>query len=183
MYADSNKAFPKKACEVLEDYSFDKDGGRLVVLKKKKRTIILDYAHEKHSLRAVLRLGKKLGKNCYGVIRLHPDRTTESIESTAVFIAKDADAFFVWDKVDGKRRKEFSLSLHPSVRRKVGEISGILARSIRSHGGKAQSLVQEEKAIGAALKASQPGDSIVIIVGEDKKYTMKALTRALASIS
>ena len=183
VYSDHNGHFPKKAKIAIESYTQDKDGARLVVLKKKKRTIILDFAHEKHSLREVFRLGKTLGRNCYGVIRLDSSRNNDVVEKTGAYIAKNADEFFVWDKIDGVRSKKFSIDLAPEFSRQIGETSKLLTNAIHSSGGKATNCLQEEKSIFSALKASQPGDSIVIIVGDDKEYTMKALSSALARVS
>ncbi|HCY21115.1 TPA: hypothetical protein DIC40_04660 [Patescibacteria group bacterium] len=73
----------------------------MILLEQNGRKIILDYAHEKQSLSAVLKLANtlKTGKSI-GVVRLSPEREDKIYHNIGKSIASLADEFIVYDKID-----------------------------------------------------------------------------------
>lgn len=165
----------KKIIATLKGYRMDNAGGRLTLLENKQGVkILVDFAHEKYSLKEVADLAKKLSQNkTTGVLRLAPDRTDKMLLETGQFIANSFDYIFVYDKIDGIIRKSYiSTGLTPS--RKKGEISSIFLKGILSKktDQQARQIIIEEKAIIESARLAEPGDVIVIICGDDHKRTL-----------
>lgn len=182
VYADHHLTFPRNFAHIVYNYKLDVRGGRLVTINKKGRIIIVDFAHEKYSLKELIALGKKLGKRCLVVLRFAPGKTNKIIKEAGEFIAKDADKFYVWDKIDGRRRLEHIRASH-GIHRKPGDVSKILTESIKGRGGNAIDLLFEEKAIETAILESKKWDCVIIISGDDKPYTLKKVYQALSRLS
>lgn len=181
--AYNNFKIPKGIDKILSSYKMKEKGGRLVEKNIKGRRIIIDFAHEIQSLKQILKLGKKLGKKCLAVIRLAPDRKNSFIEKTGMTIANIADQYFVWDKIDGIRRKKFK-SLYLNKTREVGEVSKLLTRAIleKKKNKKAYNLITEERAIKNASQNSKSGDCVIIISGNDHEYTLKMVKKYFSKL-
>ncbi len=165
----------------LKKYKMAETGSRLVEKNIKGRKIIIDFAHETESLKQILNLGKNLGKRCFGVVRLAPDRTDEHIKKVGRSIASIADQYFVWDKIDGVKRK-FYKSVYLGIPRRTGEISTLLTSAIKEKNKNVKNYIQEEKAIKAAALQSTKGDCIIIIAGDDSKDTLKYIQKYFSTL-
>jgi len=175
LYAAKNGRLSKKILTTLKDYRLDNTGGRLTLLKNKRGVkILIDFAHEKYSLKEVADLAKKLSqRKAIGILRLAPDRTDKMLLETGRFIANSFDHIFVYDKIDGIiKNKYVSTGLTPS--RKKGEVSSIFLRGILSKktDSRAKQIIIEEKAIAEAAKLAEPGDVVVIICGDNHIRTL-----------
>ncbi|MFZ2225880.1 MAG: Mur ligase family protein [Candidatus Moraniibacteriota bacterium] len=176
IYAHQDKRIPKNLTALLEKYTLDEQGGRLTLFENKKGVkIILDFAHEKYSLREIGKLAKKIttkGK-AVGVLRLSPDRTDEMIINTGEFIAQNYDYLLIYDKIDGVNKKTHKGSGNiPS--RKIGEVSSLFLKGIlrSKKRGVAERIILEKSAIEKASKIVTPGDVVVVISGENHKKTI-----------
>lgn len=165
----------KKCITVLKNYKPEKHGGRLTLLENKQGVkIMVDYAHEKYSLNEVATLAKKNSNGkTIGVVRLAPDRTDKMIIETGQFIADSFDSFIIYDKIDGISKKRYiSTGLTPT--REKGDVSKLFLQGILSKKSKknAVRIIIEENAIKKAAEIANPGDTVVIICGDDHKKTI-----------
>jgi len=178
--AYNNFKKPRGLAGILKKYKVDKKGARLVQIERKGRKVIIDFAHERESLTQILSLGEKLGKRCLAVVRIAPDRRDEYIQKIARQIYNKADMFFVWDKIDGQRRRKYNNKIL-KIQRKVGETAKVLEKALKVHKDPAKifNLLTEEIAIKIAIKNSQPGDCIIVISGDDKEYTRAQVDKFL----
>ncbi len=175
------KRIPKLMQEALINYSADeKKEGRLLRYKYKKKNvdIIVDYAHEKFSLKAIGNLASHISKRkTIGVIRFAVDRTDKQLRNYSREIANVFDTVVVYDKVDGVTRQPLK-DLRKKWHRDVGEVSAIVFDEIKKHTSKQNSVyrvIPENKALEKALSLSEEGDVIVHIFGNDSNYTLKVL--------
>lgn len=175
LFALGKNIFSEKLLLCLKKYKLDSRGGRLTLLKNRKGVkILIDYAHEKQSLRSIGKLAKKLtapGGVTLGVIRLAPDRADELIKETALFIAQDFDSFIVYDKIDGISRGRF-VKKNSDLTREIGEVSEILAEAITEKNKNVSRVIYEKDAIKEASLKVRPGDVVVHICGDDHKNTV-----------
>lgn len=157
------------------------DGGRLTQFTNNQGVkIIADYAHEKYSLREVARLARTMtGKNgrVIGVVRLAYDRTEALIEDTAAYIAKDYDAFFVYDKIDGYWKKAKAIQ-STIFTQENGKISRILAEALAQTNQQVTRIVREDEAIAAAAAYAKKGDVVIVIVNDDIKRSIRFIKKS-----
>jgi cyanophycin synthetase len=157
----------------IKDYKLNNKGGRLVVLNGKKSgvTAIIDYAHEKESLKEIANLAKGLSKNkTIGIVRFSHQRTDEQLIDYAKSISNSFDTIIVYDKIDGK--KKVSINRRGSVlKRDVGQVSQMVFDTIKEERGEGNlyRILEENKAINEAFKISEKGDVIVHISDNHKK--------------
>lgn len=161
----------QKSIKILSHYIPDRQGGRLVTFKNKKgTTIILDYAHEKYSLKELARLGNALkDKKLIGVLRLGKSYTNDVIFDISKAVSKSFDHFIIYDKIDGILVKKYN---YRGLVRKTGEISKIFSKNLASLSKKpVERVIQEESAIKRASEIAQKGDVVAIILNTDPKKT------------
>lgn len=182
IYAYSNGRIPNKAVVTLKKYRLDQAGGRLTLLKNKSGVkILIDYAHEKYSLREVSKLAKKMtgtdGKTI-GVVRLAPDRPDKVIFETGQFISNDFGQLIVYDKIDGVNRKRY-VGKKSNIIREAGEVSQIFFKGIssRKKNGLVERIIIEDGAIKKASGLARPGDVVVVICGDDHKKTIASIKK------
>ena len=175
IYSFNNKRITKQNLLSIKKYRLEKNGGRLTLLQNKKNIkILVDYAHEKYSLREVAKLGGKLKKNStghiLGIVRLAPDRTNDVIFETGAFISNHFDDIIVYDKIDGVNRDRF-VGKNCNFTREIGEVSKIFTEGIlkNKNKGLVENILVEENAIKRASQISKSGDVIIVICGDDHK--------------
>lgn len=157
--------------ELVGKFAMDKYGARLVNIQARDRIVIIDFAHEKESLREIARLGHQLGRRVVGVLRLAPDRTNAKIKETAVAIAGSYDKIVIYDKIDGEKKEAYH---NRRFDRKAGEVSKIFYDSFIAAGKSREDverIVVERDAIRRAKEISRPEDVIIVISGDDHKET------------
>lgn len=174
-YAFNNGTISLKILAPIKNYKLDSFGGRLTVFENKDKVkIILDFAHEKYSLKEVANLAKKISENkTIGVVRLAPDRTDKMILETGQYIANCFDNIIIYDKIDGISKKQYkSKGLTPS--RNVGDVSKILLNGILSARKKngTERIIIEEYAIKKASEIAKSGDVVIVICGDNHKKTI-----------
>ena len=177
LYGFLEGTLPKKYVQALKEYRFPPEGGRITLFTAKNGArIIMDYAHEKNSLKAIGKLAKKLAKKesgkTIGVVRLAPDRTNEMIHETGKEIAASFHQHVVYDKIDGVAKKEYRAQRGVIRYRAVGEVSKILHQGLEAGGAHPFYELQEEHAIKKAASLTQANDVVVIICGDDHKKTL-----------
>lgn len=150
---------------LFDAYTFDPDGGRLVQVKNRKNIItLIDFAHERESLKAVAQLAARLASGkVIGVLRIDPQRLDEEIFETARDIAPFYDCVFVYDKVDGVNRTRSRIGVGNQYR-SVGETAKLLAAGLRNANHKDYTVVlKEREAFKKAYAQAAPGDVIIFI--------------------
>lgn len=171
------------AIERLKQYVYDPAGGRMVhLLIEDGPTVILDFAHEKHSLIALARYARTLGvpgSQLIGVVRLAPSRTEKLISDTARAIKSEYDRFIVYDKVDGYYRHAGIVKGFVAKEEEVGKVSKLLSESLRKFGAvHTEQIIREDHAIEAAIKMAKKGDVVVYIVNDDSARSLNFLKAA-----
>ena len=160
IYGYYESHLPKNFGKAMEACRLDSEGGRLTMLKAANGTrILVDYAHEKHSLKQVGELARTLaGKNgnVLGVVRLAYDRTPELIQDTGRFIAPYFDEFVVYDKIDGHFVKSQTVKGR-RFQKEAGKVSQLLADAIGEKNPNVQRIVREDEAIETAAKQAKIG--------------------------
>lgn len=162
---------PKGYASWINEYMPDEKGARLVYKEIKGRKVLIDFAHEEESLKQVLKLGKKIGKRSLCVLRIAPDRSNSRITEIAKKINHLADGFYVWDKVDGKYRKDYVNTVTRQTR-KVGEVSKIVTKELLKKNKNVHQIILEDEAISVAINNSEKGDCLIFISGDDKERTL-----------
>lgn len=180
LYAFNEGKLLKKDIETLKSYKLDNHGGRLTLLENKQKVkILVDFAHEKYSLKEVADLGQKVCQNkTIGILRLAPDRTDRMILETGQYLSDCFDHIIVYDKIDGVNKKKYvSTGLTPS--RYIGEVSNIFLKGILSKRkkGNAERIIIEENAIKKAAEIAQSGDVVIVICGDDHKKTISYIQK------
>lgn len=162
----------KQIKESIDRYTTDILGGRMILLEQNGRKIILDYAHEKQSLSAVLKLANtlKTGKSI-GVVRLSPEREDKIYHNIGKSIASLADEFIVYDKIDWIEDKSYTINTKEikNKKRNPWEIMHLFAEWIKTKNKKVQEIIYRKDAIKYWLKNTKKGDVIVIIVKNSKE--------------
>lgn len=155
----------------VNKFTLNKYGARLVNIKTDERLVVIDYAHEKESLKEIAKLGHKLGNRVIGVLRIAPDRDNKLIMETGASLVNLYDKVIIYDKIDGIKRKTYKKR---NLIRKKGEVSKIFYDGFLQ-GGKnkkdIERIILEENAIKRAYEISRPGDFIIVISGDDHKET------------
>lgn len=187
VYAYHGYKMPKR--DILDSfysYKLDKAGGRLTVFSGKKSgvRVLLDYAHEKYSLREIASLAKTISENkTSGVLRLAPDRLDTQIDDIAKAIANKFDHIVVYDKLDGVHRGRL-VSKKIDLVREVGEVSGVLFEGLKKYRKKdsdsaIERILVEEKALMKAISIAKRGDVIVYIPNQGHKQAVKYIKKYL----
>lgn len=173
------KNFPEIAKRALEEYEPDeKNYGRLLCYKNEKKdiSVIVDYAHEKNSIRSVGLLARKIAKNkTIGIVSFNPDRTDEQIKSHAKGISNIFDITIIFDKIDGVSRKP-DKDRRKVYYRETGEVSELIYNEMRSHTkepNKIYKKTQEKEALRKAHEITKKGDVIIHIFGNDPSKSIK----------
>jgi UDP-N-acetylmuramyl tripeptide synthase len=95
--------------KLLDTYTSPLSSGRNVQISYKEKQIILDYAHEKYSMRELLKFAQKVKKTSdnkvIAVVRLAPDKAEATYIESGEYISPYAESFIVYDKIDGVDRK------------------------------------------------------------------------------
>jgi len=166
----------KNEIEKLYQYKFDYNGGRLTLFKVKDKFVLLDYAHEKYSLKSLAEFVENTGRHSTGVIRLDYKRTLKLIKDTGKFIAEDFDAVYVYDKIDGVKKKR---TTYCGEERKKGLVSKILYEAIKTKRKKNKTVFRflgEEKAFLHAFEKA-PKAGIVVLIVDDLKADLALLKK------
>jgi len=175
LYAVNGGKMPRKEIEILKGYKMEKEGGRLTMFKNANNVrILVDYAHEKASLKKIAELGNKLKENeLYGIVRLAPDRTNKMIRETGHAIANRFDHLVVYDKIDGVLRGTYH-GKNFRITRKVGEVSKIFFNGIRERKkkGTVSRIIFEGEAIKEVSRRAKAGDVVIVICNDDHKRTI-----------
>jgi cyanophycin synthetase len=177
IYAWNNGKMDKNTLSLIENYRFKSDSGRLALFKNKEGVrIIVDFAHERQSLKEIAKLGERLKKNrrknrLIGVLRMDPSVNDDSILGTGKHIATDFEEFIIYDKFDRKNKDYFK----KWPKRKVGETADILLKGIlaKRKRGCAEKIIVEKEAIQRASKKARNGDVVVVIRGDDPARTIR----------
>ncbi|MFC1609081.1 glutamate ligase domain-containing protein, partial [Patescibacteria group bacterium] len=156
--------------EKIEEYTPDKEGGRLVFLddENKKAKVVIDFAHEKESFKQIAKLAKEFSKNrVVGVLRFDPSRTNEDIEKTAEYIHEFYDFIYVYDKIDGVRLMQSTRKAEGKLRG-IGETANVFTEKLKEIGYSNFEVVLEKKeAFKKAQNELQEGDVLIYIGGGD----------------
>jgi UDP-N-acetylmuramyl tripeptide synthase len=184
LYAENSfKKIDNQTIENIKQYKLSKSGGRLTLLKNKQKNlkVLLDFAHEKYSLREVARLAKQLSTNrTIGIIRLAPERTDNLLKVTGKFIANEFDTIIIYDKLDDTR-KEYK-SVRFNIHRKKGDTSKIVFDAIekeQKEDREVHQIISEEEAIKHAFSIAKKGDCLVHIVNDDHKQSIAHIKKYL----
>jgi cyanophycin synthetase len=177
IYAWDNGRLDKNTLSLIEKYSFKSNSGRLALFKSGEGVkIIIDFAHERQSLKEIAKLGEILKKNrkknrLIGVLRMDPSVNDNSILETGKHIATDFDEFIIYDKFDRKNKDYFK----KWPKRKVGETADILLRGVLTKRKRicAEKIIVEKEAIRRASQKAKNGDVVVIIRGDDPTRTIR----------
>lgn len=171
-----------KALKHFSAFRFDPAGGRMVFLKSERGAdVVFDYAHEKYSLVALAKLGRKLSRGrLIGILRVAPNNSDNEIASIAKSIGKHFDEIFVYDKLDGVNRGAYE-GKNNGISRAVGETSKIFQKNLLSLSKKIKVTrsVTEEQAVINAAKSAKKEDLIIYIWGDSKKRSMRYLKEFL----
>lgn len=163
----------KKIQRFFDTYEVDPTGGRLVQVHSQKKdvTTIIDFAHERQSLKAVADLARQLAEErVIGVLRIDPRRLDKDIMGTAAEIGPYFDTLYVYDKVDGVRRKRSSSKINGKFRG-VGETVKLFAKGLSQIDHRDFTIeLQEQNAFISAYEDAEDGDVIIYIAyGDDHK--------------
>lgn len=185
LYADSGfKSVPKEQKTLIYNYKLDNTGGRLTIFENKKDNIkvMVDYAHEKYSLKEVGKLIKKLSSNkTIGVVRLAADRTNKLIDDTAKYISNIYDILVVYDRIDGVKRKKL-VSRKTGIIRKAGETSMVFFNSLKKYKKNKNNVyrvLEEEDAFKKAMSLAESGDYLLHICDSDHNESINIVKKYL----
>jgi len=187
VYAHNSESVPDNAVRAIKSYKLAKGGGRLSLWENTRTGIkaLLDFAHEKYSLKEVSILAKKLADNkTIGVIRLAPDRTDKLIQETGKFLANKFDVTIIYDKIDGVNVKEHK-NLRTGEIRRTGEVSRLLFDAMREASNsthKVMRVVEEKDAVAKAFSLVERGDMVVHIVNDDHDNSLALVRKHLGKL-
>lgn len=155
-----------RALRILRDYRLDDEGGRMVSYETKDGVrVLVDFAHEKESLRYVALYARSLVEGrVYGVLRLDGSRPLVQVEETGRYISQYFDQCFVYDKeaandVDSE-----------------GLVASWFAESLKSNNVPAAVFSKDEDALRSARKIARKGDAVVYIISSFDKGRSVAQT-------
>jgi cyanophycin synthetase len=184
LYAENKLKKPdKQTIKNIKKYKLHKSGGRLTLLKNKKKNlkVLVDFAHEKYSLKEVAKLAKKLSTNkTIGIIRFAPERTEKLLQKTGKFIANEFDIIIIYDKLDNTR-KEYN-SVRFNIHRKKGDTSKIVYDAVekeQTNDRQVHQIISEEDAIKYAFSIAKKGDCLVHIVNDDHEQSIAYIKKYL----
>ncbi|MGM0629110.1 MAG: Mur ligase family protein [Patescibacteria group bacterium] len=181
IYKDQGRKVLMEVKDVFENYTPDeKNAGRMLCYLNREKNIglIIDYAHEKNSLKEISRLASKLspGKTT-GVIRFAPDRTDEQLKDYSRETANLFDNVIVYDKIDGVQKKPLKDKRKVSYR-DIGEVSKIVFEEMKNHSHSPSNIhriVQEKDALKKAFELSRSGDLVIHIYGNDPAESVQMI--------
>ena len=180
LYAVNGGKIKKNEIELLKKYRMESEGGRLTMFTNRKKVkILVDYAHEKASLKKIAQLGNKLKENeLYGIVRLAPDRTNKMIKETGHVIANAFDHLVIYDKIDGVFRGAYK-GKNYRITRKIGEVSKIFYKGVKEKKkkGTVKRIVFEGDAIKEVSKKAKSGDIVVVICNDDHERTIQFIKK------
>lgn len=165
-------AFNKRGEEIkkfLSLYKPDINLWRMYVFKIKWWTVILDYAHEKESMKSLLTFSHELkfwNWKVKAVVRLAPDRENSVYNETWAQIANLVDQFYVYDKIDWVDRLAYKTNNYD---RKPWEVMDILWDAISSNWWNVIKVIYRKDAIQQAIESIKNGDVVSIIVNDPFK--------------
>ncbi len=165
-----------KDLEAIYNYQFSFKGGRMTLFKVDDKFVLLDYAHEKYSLKSLAEYVRATGRYNIGVIRLDYKRTLQLIKETGQFLADEFDEYFIYDKIDGVKEGYY---MYKGEERKKGQISKILFNAIKNNRKKNKKVyryLQEKLAFQKALQKIKKGGIVVLIV-DDLQADLKFLKK------
>lgn len=165
LYGDSDLL--DEALETLKRYVVDPDGGRMVsYMTADGVRVIVDFAHEKVSMRHVAEYARSLSGEgrVLGVLRLDNSRPDVHVKETGAYLAQYYDNCFVYDK-------EVSNGSASS-----GRVAELFAESISAAGTPAGLYTTDTEALRAAKELAGYGDTVVYIISsydEGRKRVQK----------
>ena len=142
--------------------SFDQNPGRLNIYDAHPFRVIVDYAHNPASLRALGELIDCLRPNhrqVIGMVSIPGDRRDEDIRGMGQIAASAFDQVVFRETPDGRGRP-------------TGQINGLLTEGALAAGAAPERLhriVEEPRAAEACLKMAKPGDLVVLLPTEVAK--------------
>lgn len=146
------------AVKVAKQYSVDEFGGRMVTYKTHGDVkIIMDYAHEKESLKQIARYARTLttkdGK-VFGIIRMDSSRSDDFICNTGMAIGGEYDEIIVYDKDMSKGSSDYP-----------GSSSQALLNGVKQGGCSSSQLIAKDvDALQYARDHVRPGDVVIYII-------------------
>lgn len=159
LYGQEPSVF-SRVLDVLKSYEFDPNGGRLVSYRTPDGiTVIVDFAHEKESLKYIAQYARTLAPagKVYGVVRLDGARPLNHVRSTGTSIAPDYDEFFVYDKEASNGNES------------DGTVASEFTKSLSLAGTPATCYVTDKEALESAKAKAVRGDVVVYIISSFDK--------------
>jgi len=155
----------KKILKKLQESNLPEEKARLLRFKntKKDYEVIVDYAHEKYSIKEIANLAKKLSKNkTIGLVRFSHDRTNAQLKDYAKSIANMFDTIIVYNrKMQSKNKKPLKESIERTEQVALlvfKEIQKYAKRNITIH-----HIPSEQSALQEVKRIVQKGDVVVHI--------------------
>jgi UDP-N-acetylmuramyl tripeptide synthase len=161
----------KKTINALEISSIPEEKARLLRFQnfKKEYDIIVDYAHEKYSLKEIAGLARNMTTNkTIGIVRFSHDRSEKQLKDYAKSIANIFDVIIVYNRSMHAKKK---IPTHESVER-VTTVGDIVFQEIQKHANKKTLMhrtQKESEALFYAKKIATKGDVIVHISNKHEK--------------
>lgn len=151
----------------IESAKLSNDSGRMQFFElKNDAEVIVDYAHEAHSLKAISDLArkrKKQGGRTIGVVRLAYRRGGQDLlKDAAGAISEGFDEVFVYDKFDYANGDAASRKAA-----EAREAAEYVVSQIKALGGSVEHYQYEKDAVGAAVKVVSEKDVLVAISNDD----------------
>lgn len=182
IHADRKKGGLKEEVkELFENYRPEEDrDGRMLCYRSNRKNIgiIMDYAHEKESLKALAGLVREItGRKAIGVIRFAPDRTDEQIKDYSSKVVDLFEKTVIYDKIDGVNKMPLK-DKRKVTYRDVGEVSDMVLNEMKNSSSKPDSVhrfVQERDAFKKAFEISESGDIIVHIFGQSSSESINII--------
>lgn len=134
--------------------SFEDNPGRLNIHTGYGFTVVLDYAHNPHGLRALAKVVKGMGSSgrIIGTVSIPGDRRDADLEEMGRIAAESFDHIIFREAPDNRGRP-------------VGEVNRLLSKGALNAGCspcRIRCIVEEAEAMAACLAAAAPGDVVVL---------------------
>lgn len=156
-YATEPKKF-QKALRILNGYLPDQNGARMVVRTAENGAkVIIDFAHERESLKQIAEFARKhvsADGKVIGVVRINNSRDDEHIKHSVEYFAPSYDKLFVYDMAD--EDGEYG--------RTLGEVPKIIAGVSQSCHIPAEVVLNHKDALTAAYDESTADTAIIYII-------------------
>lgn len=181
LYAFNDGLFTDEMSQILENISLNQQTGRMVAIKAKNgATVIADFAHEKHSLQAIAKLGRKLlptdGK-LRAVVRLSHERPDDVLIDTGKEIGRLFDDIAVYDKIDGHFRNPRPpfIKRYPQL---IGKTSEIVAKAAKETNSDVARIIREDEAINYIANRTHANDVVIVIINDDTDRSLQFVNKA-----